>query len=105
MMSLYLFRFAAILTNCNSGSPSTSCTQLPNVAASSDTLKIILQFVFAIIAVVTVIFIIVSAIRYQVSLGDPQATSKLRNAIVYAAIGLVVTLSAEILVTYTLGKI
>lgn len=80
-------------------------TGLPTTCASSDTVKIVLQIVFGVIAVMAIIFIIISAIRYSSSIGNPQATEKLRNSIIYAAIGLVVALSAEAIVTFTLGRL
>lgn len=93
---------AQVLNNCDA----TSCqTHLPAIGATSGNLKVILQIVFGIISAVTVIFIIISAIRYQVSLGDPQATAKLRNTVIFAAVGLVIALSAEAIVTLTLSKL
>lgn len=78
---------------------------IPGTSLDSDTLKQALQIVFGVIAVTAIIFIIISAIRYSTSIGNPQATEKLRNSIIYAAIGLVVALSAEAIVTFTLGRI
>lgn len=80
-------------------------TGLPTTCANSDAVKNILQIVFGVIAVMTVIFIIISAIRYSTSIGNPQATERLRNSIIYAAIGLIVVVSAELIVTFVLGKI
>lgn len=80
-------------------------TGLPTTCADSNAVKTVLQIVFGVIAVTTVIFIIIYAIRYQTSIGNPQATEKLRNSIIYAAIGLAVALSAEAIVTFMLGRV
>ena len=99
--------FAASVKNCDpAGRIGTDCqTTLPEVGASAATVKIGLQFLFGAVAVVAVIYIIVAAIRYQTSLGNPDATAKLRNTIIYAAIGLAVALSAEAIVTFTIGRV
>ena len=105
ILQLYLMRFAQIV-NCPAGA--TNCngdTNLPQVAANNDTLRIVLSFVFGIIAALTVIYIIINALRYSTSLGDPQANARLRNSIIYAAVGLVVALSAEVIVQFTLGRV
>lgn len=106
MLANYYLRFAALVDNCDPGSARTDCqTRLPQISANGSTVKIALQFLFATVAVATVIYIIIAAIRYQASLGNPEATAKLRNSIVYAAIGFVVAMSAEAIVTFTIGRI
>jgi hypothetical protein len=80
-------------------------TNLPAVCASSDTIRPVLQIFFGVIAVMTVIYIIIAAIRYATALGDPQATARLRDTIIFASIGLAVVLSAEAIVTFLLTKI
>lgn len=99
--------FSAFIKNCDpSNASDPSCqTTFPRIGASSDNVKIALQLVFGIISVATVIYIIIAAIRYQVSLGNPEATTKLRNTIIYAGIGLAIALSAEAIVTFTLGRV
>jgi hypothetical protein len=108
-MSLFLIshHIAAVVQNCEpSRADESGCqTTFPQPAANAASVKIALQLVFGVIGVATVIYIIISALRYQASLGDPQATAKLRNAIIYAAIGLVIAVSAELLVTFTLGRL
>ena len=104
-MELKLFQLAQ-LVNCPPGT--SGCkgdTNLPQVAANSDTLQIVLQLLFGILAAMAVIYIIIAAIKYSVSLGNPQATKQLRGTIIYAGVGLVVALMAEAIVTFTLGNL
>lgn len=98
---------AAVIVNCGDPSnPSRNCqTTLPMVNPTPDTVKIALQILFGVIAAVTVIYIIIAALRYQVSLGNPEATARLRNTIIYAAIGLVIALSAEAIVTFVIVRV
>ena len=108
-MSLFLIThtLAAVVQNCdpNQADDGSCQTIFPAIKGTPDNVKIALQIVFGVIAVVTVIYIVLVAIRYQMSLGDPGATAKLRNAIIYAAIGLVIALSAEIIVSFALGRV
>ena len=108
-MSLFLLThtIAAVVQNCdpNQADDGSCQTTFPVINGTSANVKIGLQIVFGVIAVVTVIYIILAAIRYQMSLGDPAATAKLRNAIIYAAIGLVIALSAEVIVSFALGRV
>lgn len=78
---------------------------LPQVDANTLTVQNILQIIFGVVAAITVIFIIISAIKLSTSLGDPQAVKRLRGSIIYAAIGLVVVLLAETIVTFVLGSL
>lgn len=86
-----------------SGDPSCQTT-LPNIAADSGHLHTILQLIFGVIAAATVIFIIISAIRFVMSQGEPDKVANARNAVVFACIGLAVALSAEIIVTFVLNN-
>lgn len=78
----------------------------PNVPADDSSVQKILELALGVIASVTVIFIIINAIRYSTSLGgDPKANEKIRNSIIYAAIGLAVVLGAEVIVMFVLGRL
>ena len=100
-----MYRFLAQITNCPADEPGCSAqTNLPEVVADSDAIQTGLQFVFGIIAVAAVIYIVVGALKLIISQGDPQAISKARRTILYAIVGLVVSLSAEVIVTFVLTK-
>lgn len=107
MHSLYLLvsRFAQYTACDPTDKNCKSDTGLPKVTANGDTLKLILQYFFGVIAAVAVIFIIINALRYSTSLGDPQANAKIRNSLIFAAVGLVVIMSAELIVTLLLGRL
>lgn len=103
---LALWRFADGVQNCAPGDESESCqTNFPEIVANQDALKIVLQTTFGIMAAGAVIYIIIASIRYTTSLGDPQATGQFRQSIIYAGVGLAVAVSAEIVVTFVLGRL
>ena len=87
--------------------PGTVCyaTHLPVVNASPTELQTVLQIFFAILGAITVLFIIIGGFRYTISDGDPASMQKAKNTIIYAVVGLVVSLFAEAIVTFVLSYI
>jgi hypothetical protein len=84
---------------CNGG------TGLPKVTASNANAQAIFQVVFGIMGAIAVIVIIISAIQLVTSQGDPQAVGKARDTIIYAAVGLAIALSAEVLVSFVITSL
>ena len=64
----------------------------------------IIQAIIGVIGVVAVIFIIVGAVNYTMSQGDPGKVKKARDTILYAVIGLIVALLSFAIVTFILDK-
>lgn len=104
---------AANIDNCNTAAPigqsgyvPAKCyTNLPNVAADDRSLQIIFQMAFGIIAAVAVLIIVLAGMTYTRSLGNPDLAAKARKTIIYAAVGLTVSLVAEFAVTFIIGKL
>lgn len=80
-------------------------TGLPTVNANGGTLNTILSVVFAILAAVCVLLIVIGALRLLEAQGDPQGVKKGRNTIVYAVLGLVIALTAETIVIVVLNRL
>lgn len=80
------------------------CTGLPTVGASSDNLHSLLQVVFGVLAALAVLMVTIAALNFINAQGDPAKVTKARNTIIYALVGLVLSLSAEAIVTFVLGK-
>ena len=93
----------AQITNCQPESDQARClTTLPDVAADSATLTTILGIIFGIITAVTVIIIIVQGIKFILSDGNPEKAASARKGVIYALVGLVLSLSANIIVVFVL---
>jgi hypothetical protein len=89
--------------NCE---PNTTCdTGLPKVTATSGAISSILQVVFGVLGAIAVLIIVIAGLRFITAQGDPQGVAKARSAILYAAIGLIVALSAEVIVTFVLKNL
>lgn len=86
---------------CSNGGAGCN-TGLPHAGASTNQLQDILRIVFAVLAALAVLFIVIAGFRFVTSQGNPQEVSKARSTIVYALVGLIVALLAEALVTFVL---
>lgn len=73
---------------------------IPIVNANQSTLQTVLQYIFVIIGAVSVLMVILGGIRYTISTGNPQQTAAAKNSIIYAIIGLVISLAAFVIVNF-----
>lgn len=80
------------------------CTNLPVAGASGSNLHALVQIALGIFAAVAVLIIVIAGLNFVYAQGDPQKVTKARNTIIYALIGLGVAVSAELIVTFVLGK-
>ncbi len=64
-----------------------------------------LQIVFAIAGAVAVLIIAIAAFRIVISRGKSEDISKARNAIIYAAIGLVISMIAFMIVAFVVDNV
>ena len=111
MIPLHWAVFAATAKlNCtaaNGGAgnnPDECDTGLPTSPADGNQLHTLLQITIGIMAVITVLMIIISAMNIIYGEGDPQKVAKARSSIIYALVGLVVAITAEVIVTFVVGK-
>src|SRR4051812_8862717 len=99
-MNLWLttILFAATgIAKCPATEAGGDCnTGLPVVAATGATLQHIVQLVIGIFAAVTVLIIVIAALNMITAQGDPQKVVRARESMIYALVGLVVAISAEI---------
>ncbi len=65
----------------------------------------VINILSVIVGAVSVIMIIVGGFRYVVSNGDSNATAGAKNTILYAIIGLVVVLFAQVIVRFILTSL
>jgi hypothetical protein len=77
----------------------------PEVPAGQNVITTILNIVFGVVGSLSLLFIVIGGFRYVVSGGDPQNTARAKNTIIYAVVGLVVTLLAAAIVNYVVGNL
>jgi len=78
---------------------------LPKTSAGSDQLKTVLQIVFGIAGAISVLMITIAGYSYIISSGDPQKTAKAKDTILYAVIGLVISILSFSIVSFIIGKV
>jgi hypothetical protein len=78
---------------------------LPKTDAGSSQLQVILNIVFGLIGLISVLIIAIAGFSYVISGGDPQRTARAKDAILYAVIGVVVSISAFTIVNFVIGRL
>ena len=77
----------------------------PKVNANAATIGAILTAVFTLIGGLATLFLLVGAVRYVTSNGDQGQMAQAKNTIMYAVIGIVVSLSAFSVVQFVVGQL
>lgn len=76
---------------------------LPHVNADNARLQIILNTFFGIIGAIALLVLVIAGLRYVNSAGDAATLSKVKRTIIYAGVGLIVTMVAFSIVSFILG--
>ncbi|HSX32551.1 MAG TPA: hypothetical protein VLF43_04760 [Candidatus Saccharimonadales bacterium] len=93
------------LTAVVAQTPGVDLNALPKATADSAQLQRILQTVFGIFAAVALLVIVISGLRYVFSAGDPNTAGRTKNTILYATIGLIVSMLAFAIVSFVLTNL
>lgn len=84
----------------------TKPTALPDtVQASSDLITKVLQLVFGLAGAVALLIITLAGTQYVLSQGDPQKVAKAKQTIIYALIGLVITIMSYAIVSFVVKEL
>lgn len=71
----------------------------------TSTIQAVMTLVFTVTGAAAVIMVIIGGIKYAGSQGDPQGVSKAKNTIIFAVLGLVISIFAVTIVQYVGGKL
>lgn len=80
-------------------------TQLPTNTLEPSNLQDVLSLVFGIAAAIAFLIIVIAAFQYVLSQGNPQATAKAKNAIIYAFIGMIICITAFSIVRFVVIRL
>lgn len=80
-------------------------SNLPQVAGDQNEVKNILAVAFAIAAGIALISLMIAALNYVTAFSDQDKIVRSRRAIIYALLGLIISLSAETIVLTVIGRI
>lgn len=113
LLSTSLFSVALVKAQepCDVAPDSTYCQELKK-ASGSNTLfgpkgivTRVTQFFTIVAGVVSIFMMILGGIRFITSEGVPQRVNSARSTIIYSAIGIIVTLAAQAIVSFILNRI
>lgn len=76
----------------------------PSSISATEGVKRAINILLYLVGVISLIVVVVGALRYVLSGGNPQATSAAKDTILYAVIGLVVALLAYAIVNFVLSN-
>lgn len=85
--------------------PMIEIETIPKVDADAATIGTLLSAVFTLVGGLAVLFLLIGAVRYVTSNGDQGQLTQAKNTILYAVIGIVVSLSAFAIVQFTVGQL
>lgn len=96
-MKLRIFEFLSAIDS--------SDLSLPRIDLTSGSIGQVLRLVFGLAGAVSVLIITLAGLQYVLSRGEPQATAKAKETILYAVVGLIICITAFSIVTFMLGRI
>lgn len=64
-----------------------------------------LSYIFVVIGGLSLLMVVIGGFRYVLSQGDPQGVSKAKQTIIYALVGVLVSITAVSIVNFVLGKL
>lgn len=74
-------------------------------AAISEVVKTVINILSAIGGIIAVILIIIGGVKYMTSGGDSNSAANARNTIIYAIVGLIIVVFAQVIVRFVLQQI
>jgi hypothetical protein len=78
---------------------------LPQTPANSAQIKEFVNIILSISGAAALLVITMAGFRFTASRGNPQQVSQARDAIIYSCIGLVVIMSAFVIVNFVVFKV
>ena len=78
---------------------------LPKPTPDSHTIVNVTRVIFAIFGAVALLVIVLAALRYTISQGESNAVSRAKNTIIYAFVGLMISIMATVILTFVLRNV
>lgn len=97
--------FEQFAAACRGANDTLCLSNIPQTEADSSALSTILGVIFGVLGAMAIIIIIIQAIKFATSNGDPQKAADARKGIIYALVGLAVSLSAEVVVRVVINRL
>ncbi len=78
---------------------------IPVVAADANTWANIIGAIFVFVGAWALLFVVIGAVRYTASNGDQGLIQRAKDTILFAMIGLVVSMIAFVIVQFVIGRV
>lgn len=78
---------------------------IPRVDPTPTKVQDIIAYVFTVMGGVAVVMITIGGLKYAMSMGNPQATAKAKDTILYAFIGLLVAVGGIVIIKYVVNNV
>ncbi len=116
MISLFAFLFAPMVvqTAYAADNKEAACEGLELTGRGCDgtadatinnVIKVVIDIFSVVVGVTAVIMIMVGGFKYIVSSGDSSNVNSAKNTILYALVGLVIVVLAQVIVRFVLGRL
>lgn len=90
---------------CNGSGSTAAATSCNNSGPSVPTIiKNAINVFSVIIGLIAVVMVMVSGLKYMTSQGDANAVASAKNTLIYAIIGIVIAVLAQVIVKYVLNR-
>lgn len=80
-------------------------TGIPDIQATPSLITNVLQLVFGLAGAVALLIVTFAGTKYVLSQGDPQKVAKAKETIIYALVGLVITILAYSIVSFIVTRL
>ena len=87
----------------SASNPNANKCGLPQVNATQDTLKNIIQIALGVIGAFALLSMTLSGFKYITSGGSPEKTSEAKKGIIFALVGLMIAIMAEAIVSFVIN--
>jgi hypothetical protein len=80
-------------------------SSLPHPSTGEDRIRVILSLAFSITGSIALLIITIAGFRYTISHGDPGLIAQSKNAIIYALIGLIISIFGLAIARFVIGGV
>jgi len=80
-------------------------TSTDSDSSISKTVKAIINILSFVVGIVAIIMLIIGGIRFITSQGEGSSTAAARSTIIYALVGILVVVMAQVLVKFVIGRV
>jgi hypothetical protein len=103
-------QFDPFENTCEGVTDSTVCTEKNNntinpLSGTGGILVRAARFITLLTGIASIIIIIISALKYILSAGDSNAINSAKNTILYALVGLVLSISGQAIISFVINRI